>query len=252
MAKRPASLQSVERAFRVLDSIGRLGKPASLSEIASEAGIDKSTAQRMVNTLLELGYLERNGTRVGYMPGRRVLALAYNYLRNTPIVERATPVLLELRRNARERVDLSLFDENTIVYAVRLQSKRENFPATLVGRRIPAYASTGGRAMMSLMQPAQVQAILDASEMKPITAKTVYDREGVLREIEKARELGYALAAEESLPGEVVLAAAVNDAAGEPVAAVHIAGSLSEWTVENFRARFSPLAMEAAQALSNR
>jgi DNA-binding IclR family transcriptional regulator len=73
-----------------------------------------------------------------------------------------------------------------------------------------------------------------------------------LKEIEKARQLGYALAAEESLPGEVVLAAAVNGAAGEPVAAVHIAGSLSEWTVEDFRARFSPLAMEAAQALSNR
>lgn len=252
MAKGPVALQSVERSFRVLDSVGRLGRPVSLSEIAAEAGIDKSAAQRTVNTLIDLGYLERNAARSGYVPGRRILALAYNYLKNTPIVERATPVLLELRRNARERVDLSLMDETMIVYAVRLQSKRENFPATLIGRRIPAFASTGGRAMMSLLAREEVEAILDASDLKPITPKTICDREGVLAEVEKARQAGYALASEESLPGEVVLAAPVNGPAGEPVAAVHIAGSLSEWTVEDFRARFSPLAMEAAQALSHR
>ena len=60
------------------------------------------------------------------------------------MAERATAVLLELRRNARERVDFSLFDDTCIVYAVRLQSKRETFNATLVGRRLPSWCSSGG------------------------------------------------------------------------------------------------------------
>lgn len=250
MEKETGALQSVVRAFRVLEAVGRIGHPASLSEIAAEAGVDKSAAQRMVNTLLSLGYLERNSGRAGYVPGRHILVHAYDYLKNTRIIERATPVLIELRRSARERIDLSIMEGEMIIYAVRLQSKRQNFPATLIGRRLPAFASSGGRAMMSLMERNEVEAILDASDLQPITTKTIHDREALLAEIEKAAQLGYALAVEEVLPGEVVLAAPVRDMDGRPVAAVHIAGSLSEWEVETFCAQFGPLATEAAELLS--
>lgn len=250
MTAEPAKLQSVARAFRVLEAVGRLGRPVSLSEIATEAGIDKSAAQRMTNALLEMGYLERSAARSGYVPGRRILVHAYDYLRNTPIVERATPALIELRRTVRERVDLSLLDGTSIVYAVRLQSKRENFPATLVGRRLPAFASSGGRAMMSLMTDEEVNAILDQSDLTPLTRNTIHERDAILERIALARDTGCALAVGESLLGEVVLAAPVKDGAGRPLAAVHIAGSLSEWSVEEFEARYRPLAIETAHALS--
>lgn len=248
----PPKLSSVERAFVVLDTVGRLGQPASLSEIAEAAAIDKSAAQRMTNTLLALGYLERSGPRSGLVLGRRALYHAYDYLFSTPLVERATSLLLELRRTARERVDLSLFDDTMIVYAVRLQSKRENFPATLVGRRMPSFASTGGRAMMSLMSEAERMDILDRSDLTPLTHKTICDRNAILKEIRKAEELGHSLAVEESLVGEVVLAAPISDETRRPLGAVHIAGSLSEWDVADFQKKFSPLAMEAAQTLSRR
>jgi IclR family pca regulon transcriptional regulator len=52
------------------------------------------------------------------------------------------------------------------------------------------------------------------------------------------------------LIGEVVLAAAVVTKDGRPLGAVHIAGSLSEWSIEDFRRKFSPLAIEAARAIS--
>ncbi|MCB1365263.1 MAG: IclR family transcriptional regulator [Rhodobacteraceae bacterium] len=243
-------LQSVVRTFQVLEAIGRVGRPLSLSEIAQEAGIDKSAAQRIANTLFALGYLERSEARNGYVPGRRILARAHDFLRASPIVERATPLLIELRKTCHERVDLSLHDGPMIIYAVRLQSKRENFPATLIGRRLPAYSSSGGRAMMALMEDGAIDAILAASDLRPITSRTIHDPDGIKAKIAEARRDGFALAVEESLLGEVVLAAAVEDGHGQPVAAVHIAGSLSEWTVDDFAARFSPLAIETARALS--
>ncbi|MDN2567762.1 IclR family transcriptional regulator [Aquibium sp. A9E412] len=244
------TLQSVVRTFQVLEAVGRAGRPRSLGEIASMVSMDKSAVQRAVATLQGLGYLERAENGNGFVPGRRILDRTYDYLRMTPIIERATPVLIELRKTARERVDLSLLDDVSIVYAIRLQSKRENFPATLIGRRLPVFFTSGGRAMLALMDDAKVDDILDRSELRPITQKTIFDLPGIRGKIAEARRDGYALAVEESLIGEVVLAAAVTDADGAPIAAVHIAASLSEWTVADFRARFGPLALEAAKALS--
>lgn len=244
------TLQSVARAFQVLEAIGRVGRPLSLAEIAEAAGIDKSAAQRIAHTLEGLGYLERSESGNGLVPGRRILDRSFDYLRLNPLIERATPVLIELRKTARERVDLSLLDGTSIVYAVRLQSKRETFFATLIGRRIPTYCSSGGRAMMALMPDGEVEEILACSELRAMTQKTIHDQKGIWEKIDEARRDGYALAVEESLIGEVVVAAAITNPQGAPVAAVHIAGSLSEWSVEEFRGRFSPLALEAARALS--
>jgi len=66
----------------------------------------------------------------------------------------------------------------------------------------------------------------------------------------EARRNGYAHALEESLLGEIVIGSAVLDPLGQPVGAIHIAGSLSEWDERGFRRRFAPLLLEAARALS--
>src|SRR5690606_42074891 len=69
----------------------------------------------------------------------------------------ASPVLLDLRRNALERVDLSVFDDLRLVYASRLQSKRETFFATLVGHSVPTFCTAGGRAILSHLPGAEVE-----------------------------------------------------------------------------------------------
>lgn len=243
-------LQSVERAMRLLEAFGQQPRPLSLAELASATGLDKSAAQRIAHTLQVLGYLERGAGGSGLVPGKRLLDRSFDALRMNPLVERATPVLQELRRTVQERVDLSLFDGISMVYAVRLQSKRETFFATLVGRRQPSFSTSGGRAVLAALPPAEAEAILEQSDRQQLTPKTVTDLPGLRRKLAEARRDGYALAAEETLLGEIVLAAAVRDREGRPVAAIHVAASLAEWEVETFRRRVGPLVIEAARALS--
>jgi len=242
-------VRSAARAFAVLEAFKSKPRPLSLGELASATGLGKSATQRLVHTLQRLGYLMRDPENRGYIPGTALLDRSFDALRVNPVVERATAVLLELRRNARERVDFSLFDRMTIVYAVRLQSKRETFNATLVGRRLPTYCSSGGRAALSRLPETEARAILEASDRQQLTARTIVDLPEILAKVSEARRDGFALALEEILIGEVVLAAPVLGNDGRPVGAVHIAGSLSEWRVEDFRARFAPLATEAARAI---
>ena len=242
-------IQSLMRALDVLEVFGSAGKPMSLGEIAKAAGTTKSGAQRVAHTLVKRGYLE-HAPGGGLLPGRRALDRSFDYLRLNGLVERAVPVLIELRRVTNERVDLSLYDRTQIVYAARLQSKRETFYATLIGRRVPTFCSSGGRACLAALPEAEMEAVLAESDIRRITPKTTVDPDAIRRKVREARENAYALAAEEALMGEVVVAAAVLDRAGRPLGAVHVAGSLSEWPTEEFRRKFAPLVIEAARALS--
>ncbi|UHC20079.1 IclR family transcriptional regulator (plasmid) [Methylobacterium currus] len=242
-------LQSVARALDVLEAFAASPRPMSLGELAQAAGTNKSAAQRIAQTLLSRGYLE-HGRDGGLVPGRRILDRSFDYLRANPLIERAMPVLVELRKAANERVDLSLFDDLTTIYAVRLQSKRETFYATLAGRRVPTFASSGGRACLAQLSDAAVDDILVRSDRRPLTQKTLTEPAKIWRKVKEARRDGYAYATEEALIGEVVLSAAVVAGPDRPLGAVHIAGSLSEWSPEDFRKRFAPLAIEAARALS--
>lgn len=243
-------LRSVARAFQVLEVFGRQAHPLSLRDVALAAGIDKSAAQRIAQTLLNLGYLERASKDAGLLPGKKLLDRSFDYLRTNPLIERATPVLLSLRETTGERADLSLFDGDSIIYALRLQSKRETFFATLAGRRIPTFSSAGGRCCLARLDDDAVQDIIMNSDRKPQTSKTIVDPDAIMKKVEEARHDGYSCAVEESLIGEVVVAASITHNDGQPVAAIHIAGSLGEWDEQEFRRRFAPLAIEAARALS--
>lgn len=242
-------LQSVARALDVLEAFAQNPKAKSLGEIATAAGVNKSAAQRIGLTLLSRGYLERSDSG-GLMLGRKLMDRSFDYLRSNPLIERATPVLTDLRKLTGERIDLSLFDDTTIIYATRLQSKRETFYATLAGRRIPTFISSGGRACLAHLHDREVDAVLNRCDRRAMTPKSITDIPGIWAKVKEARRDGYSHTAEEALIGEVVLAAAILDGSRKPIGAVHIAGSLSEWSVDDFRKKLSPLAVEAARALS--
>ena len=242
-------VNSLAKGMAVLEAFSDHPGPMSLQEIAGLAGLDKSTVQRMVYTLQQLGYLRKRPDQHGFGLGPKVLDRGFDFLRSWPLIERATPILNELQTGSQERVDFSIFDDLTICYAIRRQSKRQTFFSTLVGRRIPTYCSSGGRAIMASLADTAVDSILSRSQLTAITPKTMTDAEQIRAEVRRAREQGYALVRDETMIGEIAVACAVLDNRGRPVAAIHIAGSLSEWTEQDFARRFAPLAAEAAAAL---
>lgn len=246
----PLFVNSIARALRVLSAFHHTDKPLSLTRIAEASGIGRSAAQRIVRTLSTLGYIQRDEAGRGYVPGIRVLDHTVDYLRLNAVIERATPVLLDLRKNARERVDLSLFDDLRVVYAARLQSKRETFFATLVGHSVPTFCTSGGRAIMAHLSDGEVDDIIARSDRRPFTKNTITEPDTIRARVRDARRFGYAMTVEEVLVGEFAIGVAVLGSGGRPLGAIHIAGSKSEWTMEGFRDRFAPLAVEAANAIN--
>lgn len=239
---------SLARGLMVLEAFAQQPGPMSLSEIAGIAGLNKSAVQRLAHTLLKLGYLERH--KNGLTPGRRVLDRAYDYLKGSPLIRRSVPVLANLRTSFNERVDLSLFDDLTIMYVSRMHGKPEMSHAHLIGRRLPTYCTAGGRAIMSHLPESEVLDILERSDRRKLTSRTATEIADILSLVEQAREDGFAISVEELLIGDITVAAAVLDAKGRPVGAVHLGAGTADWSPEEFARRAGPLALTAARELS--
>ncbi|WP_409683518.1 IclR family transcriptional regulator [Paracoccus sp. (in: a-proteobacteria)] len=242
-------VQSLARGMSVLEAFRDADGALSLSQIAARTGLTRSATQRLVHTFRKLGYLTLAEDGRGVRLDLPVLDLTLDYLRLNPLVRRASPILLELRRNVRERVDLSLFDGQRMVYAARMQSKRETFFATLVGNSVPTTCTSGGWAVLAMLPDAEVDAILAAARHQQFTPRTITDPQMIRDQIALTRQTGHALAVEQILMGEVAVGVAIPDATGRPVAAIHIAASLSEWDAEDFRRRVAPLAAEAVRSI---
>lgn len=242
-------VRSAARTMRVLDCFAEANGPLSLTDIAAASGMNRSAAQRIVHTLRELGYLTPGDGGTGFLPGPRVLDLAYAQLRLHPWIAQASGVLIELRRNVRERVDLSLHDDLRMIYALRQQSKRETWFATLVGHSVPVWCTSGGWAVMAALPPAEMDDILDRAPFHKITPRTITDPAEIRDRVAETRERGHAVALEQIQMGEIALGVALTGRDGRPWGAVHIAASLSEWRPEDFSARVAPLAVEAALAI---
>lgn len=242
-------VRAAERAMQVLGAFHHATGPLTLSGISESAGLDRSAAQRLVHTFMKLGYIRRSSDDRGYLPGIRLMDHTLDLLRLDPVVQKATPVLLELRKSLRERVDLSLYDETRLIYALRMQSKRETFFATLVGHSVPTYCTAGGRAVLSQLPEEEAREILHRTPLHPFTSSTKVDPEEIMAELAIARENRYAVVCDEYALGEVALGVAITDRNGAPLSAIHVAGSLSEYTPEEFVAKAAPLAIEAASAI---
>jgi len=254
MTERTDSLfiNSIAKGMRLLECFSELAQPLSLNEMVTRSGMDRSAVQRLAYTFVALGYLERGINGKGYVLGKKILERTFDYLRSVPLLERATPLIVDLQRESGERVELSLFDDLTIIFALRRQTKRQTYTTTLIGRRLATIHTASGRSIMAHLDDGQVDDILARSDSRPLTGKAVTDPDRIRTLVQQARSDGFSMASEESMLGEVTLASAVLDHEGRPIAAIDISGSLAEWTKEEFARRFAPLLMSATKALSGK
>ncbi|MDQ0995135.1 IclR family pca regulon transcriptional regulator [Phyllobacterium ifriqiyense] len=248
----PLFMRSVARTVAVMSAFQSARHPLSLSQVATAAGVDRSAAQRIVHSLLKLGMLTRDPEDRGYLPGLRVLDMTHDLLRLNPMLQRANPVMLELRRRVRERVDLSLFDDVRVVYALRMPSKHEIFSATIVGHAVPTYCTAGGIAILSLLPDEKVADIVKRSDLTPFTRHTIRTLDEVMVHVHATRERGHSVLCRQLLNHEVAIGAPIRDSSGAPIGAIHVAGSLQEWTAESFSDSFGPLVQNAAQTVSEK
>jgi IclR family pca regulon transcriptional regulator len=243
--------QTVQKALGILEVFGSEKTALNLTEISLAVGMTKSSAQRCTHTLERLGYLERDSKVRGWVLTPRTLGIAHAYLSGHALLEQATPHLIDLNQACGESVSLSEPDDTDMVYIARFPSRKRFLIHMPVGRRLPMYCAGAGRAYLSALPRAEAQRIVRRSELRPFTPMTMTDPKQILRQIDAAREAGYAWTAQEYYRGDLTIAAPVLGSDGLPVAAINISAPTSRWTLEELRAKLSSVLLETAQAASS-
>jgi len=245
-------VNSVEKAMRVLSAFDGARRHLTLSQIATQTGMDMSTAQRFTYTLATLGYLSKDEQNKTYSLGVKLFDFTYNYVASSDLVYRATPYLQHLSRETEETTNITVLDGPDIVFVLRIVSRHVLNPTVIVGTRLPAYCTSAGLAMFAHMSTEQVDALLDATQLIAHTPNTVADRSAIHARLRQIRSAGYALTAEEYYMGDISVAAAIVDADGRPLGAINVAVAKPRWRGMEDEKRLSELVITAAAAISGR
>ena len=246
----PLFNQAVQKALRILEVFGSERTALNLTEIGVAVGMTKSSAQRCTHTLERLGYLRRDPAMRRWVLTPRTLGIAHAYLSGHVLLEQSTTHLIDLNQACGESVSLSEPDDTDMVYIARFPSHKRFLIHMPVGRRLPMYCAGAGRAYLSALPRAQARRIVWRSAMRPFTPMTLTDPKQILRQIDAAREAGYAWTAQECYRGDLTIAAPVLGTDGLPVAAINISAPTSRWTLEEMRTKLSSLLLETARAAS--
>jgi DNA-binding IclR family transcriptional regulator len=111
-----------------------------------------------------------------------------------------------------------------MVYIDKLEPGRSIRMISRVGASSPVHCTAVGKAILSSMSPEDAADIVKRLRLSRFTRKTLTTRESLLQELAKSRRRGYAIDDEEREEGVRCIAVAVQDANGEPVAAVSVSG----------------------------
>ncbi|WP_210246309.1 IclR family transcriptional regulator [Aureimonas fodinaquatilis] len=241
--------QSLEKGLAVLLAFSPEREAMNLSEIAVGAGISKSAAQRFAHTLETLGYLHKDPSTKRYSLTVATLALGYRYLLVNRTIERANPFLLDLNRACRETVNYSEPDGAEMVYVGRFPTSLTTPVHMPLGRRLPIFCTSAGRAYLSCLPVDERRSILQSSDRVAHTRKTITDVEALLTLCQEASEEGYAYADGEFYTGDLNVSAPVLQS-GRVVGAITISAPATRWTIERLREELAPMVMETARQVS--
>jgi len=244
----PRFLTSVERGFLVLDTLSDSLGPMSLTEIAKSTGLAVPTLQRLTNTLIQAGYLEKDSGSKRYSSTVKTVDLLFSYLSRNQFAKRAWPHLVRLREDLGVDVSLSVPLGSTMIYVHRLPGYSGNFENTLPGKKVPIHLSASGRCVLSSMESERVRHYLASANLAPLTPWSITEPAALLEEIAKCRKNGFSVVKQETTFGTLTLACPIRKES-EVVAGVSVHIPIAGTDENDFVCRVLPLVVSVSDAL---
>lgn len=213
------SIQSVDRALYLLETIAEAGGEATLTELATRTGLNISTCHHLLATLIKRGFATKVPGRRLYALGARIFFLSHACLQ-VDLPRRAQPYLEAINRTTGETVHLAALQGDSVVtLAVREARHAVRVDTGKIGKVEAPHATSIGKAIMAWLPEAEIQRMVGIG-MKRYTDHTITELPTLLESLRIVRRNGYAIDREEYLPGVICVGAAIRDQAGTVIGAI--------------------------------
>lgn len=220
MAK--ATLQTVDRALQLLEILAEHPEGMCAKDIELVLALNKVTVHRLLATLENRGFIERESN--SYRIGLKVVELSSMRLDHVELKTEAGPYLRQLVRDLGKPVQMAILDDLEAIFIEKIQSVNAFRMYSQIGKRIPLYASGVGKALLLQEEDRVILEKLSSIQFEQFTNKTLQTPEAVLQEIQRARQLGYALDNEEHEKGIFCIAVPIYDYRKRIIAALSVGG----------------------------
>jgi DNA-binding IclR family transcriptional regulator len=228
--KPPYAVESVDNALRILQALRDSGR-LRVSEIAEELGIARSTAHRLLSMLVYRDFAIRSEDH-SYLPGP---ALSAPPLRGEPMARlrnQLRPHMEALRDRVGETINLQVRLGAQTRFLCTVESNQVLRVGDRQGAILPAWVTSGGKALLAELPDAQLTAVLRDVSGRPPQGLPDAARRALVTELRVVRERGWAENVEESESGLCAVGMCVRDASGTAIAALSVAAPAARYSAE--------------------
>ena len=244
-------IQSVERAFSLLYEIAESGDHVSISQLARDVDLPRTTVVRLLETLQEVGAVKSAETRDDYELGDKLLSLLSNTSYNRQIVAIAQPVLQKLAAQTGETIYFCLPDGDWCYFASQINARYKIRIEDATGERHPLHITSPGKLFLA-HRSAEEQAIYLSRNLEKYSEQSVVSAEGLRRQFTRIINTGISWNHNEYEIGYASVAAAIFNQHGDIVAAPAIGAPIFRIHGNEHEKELEHLVCEAAQQITQR
>jgi DNA-binding IclR family transcriptional regulator len=244
-----AGVQSIARAFAILEEVARAREGISLAELSKRVGLHNSTAFHLIKTMVSLGYIRQIKDDKRYRIGRPLFALAASALDEIEMMSLATPVLEDLAQETGESGHFAVRMNDAVVVIARTPGPGAFQLSGRVGVVRPAHCTAVGKAILASLKPEQLDRFLERVTLASFTSRSVTEPEALKRELDGARKSGLAFDDGEFDPEVRCVAVPVQDFTGQTIGAIGISGPVWRLSIQALQ-NHSATVRAAAERLS--
>jgi DNA-binding IclR family transcriptional regulator len=245
---RRSTIQSVDRAARILKVLASGPRRLGVSEIADRLGLTRPTVHGLLQTLQAHGFVEQDRDSDKYQLGAGLLQLGNSYLDLNELRSRSLVHAERLATRADAAVRVGVMHGASVVVVHHVFRPDTTLQILEVGAELPLHASALGKAMLAFLPADAVEDLL-SEPLAKLTSRTLAP--GALRdELADIRERGYARERDEAILGESSIAGPIFDHSGHAVGAIGIVGDTDRVMARSAAKQLSGAVAEAARGIS--
>lgn len=203
----------------------------TVKEISKLLNIDRSAIYRVLNSLVEVGYIHKTGSC--YYLSLKLFTLASRSVVRYGIRQKARPHLVHLAETTVERAFLSVRENYDVVQLDFAEGNSNVRLVTEIGSRFPLYASASGKVFLAEMSKADFDIYLEQTPLIKLAPKTITDKDELVKNVEEVKEKGYGWADEEFTQHERGLSIPIRSADGTILATIGVVGTVLTFKKDN-------------------
>jgi IclR family acetate operon transcriptional repressor len=231
--KQTAVVQSLDRGLIALEKAVNGG--VKISELAAILSVDRSTAYRLLHTLVLKGYLEQDEMSHRYMASpSKLFLLANKVAESRNWLSITLEYLKQLRDRTRHSASLAMVEDGQTTIIAREFAIGTPTVLQELGSRYPVHSSATGKAIVAFFPEAEITRLLDQTDLPAWTTRSKTDPTAVRLDLDQVASQGYAVDDEETFNGVHCIAAPIYNHQKRVLGSIGISGPVSHMTMQQF------------------